>query len=94
MQNIRYIECSRTNSQTSLCKDKNIPGYPTWEINGKLFPGEQEIDELQDGADTETDILIIDPSIEEQRQRIEQQSMSQDDGVSANTVRLLSCIPD
>ena len=50
MQRIPYIECSRegTNSQTSLCREKQIPGYPTWEINGKLFPGEQELDELAD----------------------------------------------
>eukprot|EP00977_Amphora_coffeiformis_P030421 scaffold46909_cov122-Amphora_coffeaeformis.AAC.1 len=48
MQRIPYIECSRegTNSQVSLCKEKQIPGYPTWEINGKLFPGEQALDEL------------------------------------------------
>ena len=59
---------------------------------------EQEIDELQDGTDIASDpeagILIIAPSIEEQRQRIEQQSMSQDAWSSANTVPLLSCIPD
>jgi len=48
MQRIPYIECSRegTNSQVSLCREKQIPGYPTWEINGKLFPGEQALDEL------------------------------------------------
>lgn len=48
MQQIPYIECSKdgTNSQTALCREKNIPGYPTWEINGQLFPGEQELDEL------------------------------------------------
>ena len=46
---------------------------------------EQEIDELQDDADIKTDILIIDPSIEEQRQRIEQQGMSQDEEPSDNT---------
>ena len=48
MLRIPYIECSKegTNSQTSLCREKQIPGYPTWEINGKLFPGEQDIEEL------------------------------------------------
>ena len=55
---------------------------------------EREIDELQEGSDTEAEILIIDPSIEEQRQRIEQQSIAQDDGVSADTATLLSCTPD
>jgi uncharacterized membrane protein len=50
MQQIPYVECSKdgTNSQTPLCRDKKIPGYPTWEIGGKLFPGEQELDELEE----------------------------------------------
>ena len=43
-----YIECDKEgeNSQNSLCKSKKVPGYPTWEINGELYPGEKEIDEL------------------------------------------------
>ncbi|MEM9217271.1 MAG: hypothetical protein AAGD25_23395 [Cyanobacteria bacterium P01_F01_bin.150] len=45
---------------------------------------EQEIDELQNDSDPETDILTIDPSIEEQRQSIEQQGMSQEDWFPAN----------
>jgi uncharacterized membrane protein len=50
MAKIPYIECSKEglNAQTQLCKEKKIPGYPTWEINGKLFPGEQALDELED----------------------------------------------
>jgi len=50
MQNIPYVECSNDglNSQTPLCKSKDVPGYPTWEIGGKLFPGEMELDELED----------------------------------------------
>jgi uncharacterized membrane protein len=50
MQQIPYVECSKegTNSQTKLCRDKKIPGYPTWEIGGKLFPGEQALDELEE----------------------------------------------
>eukprot|EP00980_Cylindrotheca_fusiformis_P013042 scaffold3267_cov140-Cylindrotheca_fusiformis.AAC.4 len=47
---IPYIECSKdgAQSQTKLCKSKDVPGYPTWEINGKLYPGEQELDELEE----------------------------------------------
>lgn len=47
---IPYIECSKDglNSQASLCKSKEVPGYPTWEINGKLYPGEQSIEELEE----------------------------------------------
>jgi hypothetical protein len=47
---IVYLECSKdgVNSQNKLCKAREVPGYPTWEINGKLYPGEKELDELED----------------------------------------------
>ena len=47
---IPYIECSKDglNSQTKLCKSKEVPGYPTWEIAGKLYPGQQELEELEE----------------------------------------------
>jgi uncharacterized membrane protein len=50
MQRIPYVECSKEgmNAQASLCKEKNIPGYPTWEISGKLYPGEKALDEIQE----------------------------------------------
>mmetsp|Transcript_7468 Transcript_7468/g.9718 ORF Transcript_7468/g.9718 Transcript_7468/m.9718 type:complete len:374 (-) Transcript_7468:69-1190(-) len=50
MLKIPYIECSRDglNSQNSFCKERGLPGYPTWEINGKLYPGEKELDELEE----------------------------------------------
>jgi len=46
---LEYIECSKdgANAQAKLCKEKEIPGFPTWEIRGKLYPGEQELDELE-----------------------------------------------
>uniref|UniRef100_A0A7S4VPD6 Vitamin K epoxide reductase domain-containing protein n=1 Tax=Ditylum brightwellii TaxID=49249 RepID=A0A7S4VPD6_9STRA len=49
-QYVPYVECDREgiNSQGKLCKAMDIPGYPTWEIDGKLYPGEQELDELED----------------------------------------------
>jgi uncharacterized membrane protein len=49
MSLIPYIECAKDgkNSQSSLCREKDIPGYPTWEINGQLYPGEQTIDQLK-----------------------------------------------
>jgi len=49
---VSYIECDKEgmNSKRSLCKERRVPGYPTWEIGGKLFPGEQSIEELQDLA--------------------------------------------
>jgi len=50
MELIPYVECSREgkNSQTDLCKEKEVPGYPTWIIQDKLYPGEQTIEELEE----------------------------------------------
>ena len=50
MSQIPYVECSREGmqSQAALCKQRDVPGYPTWEINGKLYPGEKELDELEE----------------------------------------------
>eukprot|EP00965_Chrysotila_dentata_P052353 1736574-Pleurochrysis_carterae.AAC.2 len=45
---IEYVECAEDGyqSQRMLCKAKEIRGYPTWEINGKFFPGERSLEEL------------------------------------------------
>mmetsp|Transcript_86657 Transcript_86657/g.245279 ORF Transcript_86657/g.245279 Transcript_86657/m.245279 type:complete len:311 (-) Transcript_86657:92-1024(-) len=50
MRSIPYIECAKdgANSQRKLCQEKDIPGYPTWEIDGKYHPGEQTLDELEE----------------------------------------------
>jgi len=50
MANVEYIECSKEglNSQNALCKERGVPGYPTWEIGGKLYPGEMYLDELEE----------------------------------------------
>jgi uncharacterized membrane protein len=50
MARIPYIECSKEgrNAQVQLCREKKIPGYPTWEIKGVLYPGEQALEELED----------------------------------------------
>jgi uncharacterized membrane protein/glutaredoxin len=47
---VEYVECSKdgVNSSAKVCKAKEIPGYPTWEINGKQYPGEQSLEELED----------------------------------------------
>ena len=44
-----YIECDKNgaNSQNALCREKKLKGYPTWELQGKLFPGEKSLDELE-----------------------------------------------
>ena len=45
---INYVECDPkgTNPKPALCKAKNITGYPTWEINGKMHKGVHSIEEL------------------------------------------------
>ncbi|CAN8066267.1 unnamed protein product [Agarophyton chilense] len=50
---IPYIECDKNgvNTQYKLCREKRIPGYPTWEIGGELYPGEIELSELERLAD-------------------------------------------
>jgi uncharacterized membrane protein/glutaredoxin len=47
---INYVECDPkgVNSQTKLCVQVGIKGYPTWEINGKLHPGVKTLDQLAD----------------------------------------------
>ncbi|HEY9881953.1 MAG TPA: hypothetical protein V6D29_26105 [Leptolyngbyaceae cyanobacterium] len=43
-----YVECDANgeNPQPQLCRNKGIQGYPTWEINGQLYPGTRSLDEL------------------------------------------------
>ena len=45
---LNVIECARDgeNSQTQLCIDKKIKGFPSWEINGKIILGVQTLKEL------------------------------------------------
>ena len=45
---LNVVECARdgTNSQTQLCIDKKIKGFPTWEINGNLILGVLTLKEL------------------------------------------------
>ena len=45
---LNVVECARDgiNSQTQLCIDKKIKGFPTWEINGKLILGVLTLKEL------------------------------------------------
>jgi uncharacterized membrane protein/glutaredoxin len=47
---IPYVECAPDgqNSQTKLCQDKKIEGFPTWEINGQMVTGTQTLEQLAD----------------------------------------------
>jgi glutaredoxin len=45
---VPYVECdpSGENAQPQLCIDKGIQGYPTWEIDGQIYPGTRPLDDL------------------------------------------------
>tara|TARA_B100000989_G_C19138382_1_gene302274 strand:- start:121 stop:510 length:390 start_codon:yes stop_codon:yes gene_type:complete len=45
---LNVVECAKDgkNSQTQLCIDKKIKGFPTWEINGKMILGVLSLKEL------------------------------------------------
>jgi hypothetical protein len=47
---IQYVECSKegVNSKFLMCKANEVSGYPSWQIQGKLYPGAQELDELEE----------------------------------------------
>lgn len=44
----KYVECDKDGANTDfkLCREKKIAGYPTWEINGNLYPGIGELETL------------------------------------------------
>lgn len=45
---LEVIECDRggINPQPQLCRDKKVRAYPTWEINGKLYPGNHSLESI------------------------------------------------
>jgi glutaredoxin len=45
---VPYVECDPEgeNAQPELCQTKDIQGYPTWEIDGELYPGTRSLEEL------------------------------------------------
>ena len=44
------VECAEDgfNSQSKLCQQKGITGFPSWEINGKIEAGVKSLNELAD----------------------------------------------
>jgi len=45
---LTYVECDKkgANNKRDFCKERKVPGFPTWEINGELFPGEKSLEDL------------------------------------------------
>ncbi len=42
-QYVDYIDCDRNKK---ACTDAGVRGYPTWNINGQNYPGEQSLQRL------------------------------------------------
>ncbi|KAK4530463.1 hypothetical protein CCYA_CCYA04G1320 [Cyanidiococcus yangmingshanensis] len=47
---IEYVECSKygVNGRMNLCRKRHVPGYPTWEIRGEMYPGKKSLAELRE----------------------------------------------
>ncbi|NEO27124.1 MAG: hypothetical protein F6K03_09580, partial [Kamptonema sp. SIO4C4] len=48
LNNEIYVECDPRgeDSQTQLCIDKKVRGFPSWEINGEMYLGVKSLSEL------------------------------------------------
>jgi len=44
-QYINYIDCDK---ESYVCDAAGVKGFPTWKINGELYPGEQSMVELSE----------------------------------------------
>jgi hypothetical protein len=45
MQNVNFIDCDQNRN---TCMSEGITGYPTWKINGQLYPGLQQLTRLSE----------------------------------------------
>lgn len=43
-----YLEIIDCSQQPEICREKELVGVPTWEINGKLFSGRQSLQKLSE----------------------------------------------
>ncbi len=50
---IEYFECAPdgVNSRRPICAEAGVEGYPTWQLDGKLFAGERSLPELEEMLD-------------------------------------------
>jgi uncharacterized membrane protein len=49
---VTYIECAPDgkNARPDLCQAAKIEGFPSWEVNGKLYPGTQSLEKLANAS--------------------------------------------
>lgn len=55
---VDYVECAEEgdNSETERCRAVGVPGFPTWEINGELYPGVRSLEQLAEISGYEGDL--------------------------------------
>ena len=48
VKELSIVECAKDgkDSQTELCIEKEIQGFPSWEINGAIYSGVKNLNEL------------------------------------------------
>lgn len=53
-QELNYVECAvpgDPRQQVQVCQTAGVNSYPTWEVNGQLYPGVKSLEELADLSD-------------------------------------------
>jgi len=50
MKLVPYVECDANgvDSRRAECSSAGVKGYPTWELGGALYPGERDLDEIEE----------------------------------------------
>ena len=50
---VPYVECDAegSNSQRGVCDAAGVRGYPSWQLDGQLFPGERSLEGLRELLD-------------------------------------------
>ena len=48
VKELKVVECAKDgkNNQFELCRSKGIEGFPSWEINGEIYSGTRDLNDL------------------------------------------------
>ena len=65
-EKVTYVECDPEgqNTQTSACQAAGIQSFPTWEINGELYPGVQSLETLATISDYSGPTTFVNQAVE------------------------------
>ncbi len=58
VEELIIVECAKDgkNNQYNLCQEKGIEGFPSWEINNKIYSGTMSLNELAEMTNYDGDI--------------------------------------